>query len=106
MAVQMLQMKKLRSNPIPPPRWSQPPQSKRPRKDGSLRKSAFAPKGVTASPARTAAKRVFLAESCAQANEQTKQRQLRQAYTKFFRTDDGRQFAKQFGKSVPSNGNR
>jgi hypothetical protein len=44
-----------------------------------------------------------LAESSRQAHELTKQRQLRQAYTKFFKTADGREFAHTFGKSIPVN---
>jgi hypothetical protein len=52
---------------------------------------------------RKARKLAFLAESSRQALELTKQRQLRQAYTKFFKTADGREFARSFGKSIPIN---
>src|SRR5439155_9094219 len=89
---------------IPAPAWANPPQSKRVRKDGSVRKSGFAPKGVCESPKKRASKLAFYAQSCAQANELTRERQLRQTYTKFFRTDDGKKFAKEFGKSIPANG--
>src|SRR5207249_3057062 len=105
--------KKLRGNPIPSPAWANPPQSKRLRKDGSLRKTGFEQRDKNGDPIRgafgkhaktVAAKRIFLAESCAQANELTRERQLRQAYTKFFRTEDGKIFSKEFGKSIPANG--
>lgn len=62
-------------------------------------------KGAFGKQAATISRKLaFLAESCAQANEQTRERQLRQAYTKFFTTEDGRRFSKEFGKSIPSNG--
>jgi hypothetical protein len=72
--------------------------------DGSLRKSGSVTRGVCQSPQRRAAKLAFLAESSRQGNELTKERQLRQAYTKFFKTEDGRAFARSFGRSIPING--
>src|SRR5882724_4962009 len=62
-------------------------------------------KGAFGKHAKTVSRKLaFIAESCAQANELTRERQVRQAYTKFFKTDDGKAFAKEFGKSIPSNG--
>jgi hypothetical protein len=73
----------------------------------NLRRSGSTPAGVCESPKHKADKLAFLAESSRQANELTKQRQLRQAYTKFFKTEDGRAFARSFGKSIPTrNGDR
>jgi hypothetical protein len=62
-------------------------------------------KGAFGKHAATVAKKTaFIAESCRQGNELTRERQLRQAYTKFFRTADGRAFAREFGKSIPARG--
>jgi hypothetical protein len=58
-------------------------------------------RGAFGGPQKRAAALAFLAESSRQAKELTKKRQLRQSYTKFFKTDDGRAFARSFGKSIP-----
>jgi hypothetical protein len=98
-------MKKKRAIQIPAPRWKALPQGKRVRKDGTLRKTCRAPRGVCESPKKRAARAAFIARSCEQGNELTRERQLRQSYTKFFRTEDGRKFSREFGKSIPSNNN-
>jgi hypothetical protein len=61
-------------------------------------------KGAFGGAKKRAARFAFIAESCAQGNEQTRERQLRQSYTKFFRTEDGRKFWREFGKSIETNG--
>lgn len=60
-------------------------------------------KGTFGGPAKAAARVEFIAESCRQANELTKERQLRQTYTKFFQTEDGRKFAREFGRANITN---
>jgi hypothetical protein len=95
---------KKRAIQIPQPRWKALPQGKRVRKDGTIRKTCRAPRGVCESPKKRAARAAFIARSCEQGNDLTRERQLRQSYTKFFRTEDGRKFSREFGKSIETNG--
>ncbi len=64
-------------------------------------------KGAFGKHARTLARKAaFLAASSQQGNELAKNKQLRRAYADFYATREGREFAKEFGKSYQDSSHR
>ncbi len=58
------------------------------------------PAGVRENPAARARRQAFIAESQRQAIKIASERALKKAYAKFYSTPEGKQFAKEFGKST------